>query len=94
MAKPKKPLRVSIGRELQRFGRRMAAQPTAGDSDPNHRIYDAHELHLLVNRIYDLPDVKVDPNRRRTINVLVPAFDFKSMSAGFLPPLAAPEPGS
>ena len=83
MAKPKKPLRVSIGRELQRFGRRMAAQPTAGDSDPNHRIYDAHELHLLVNRIYDLPDVKVDPNRRRTINVLVPAFDFKSMSAGF-----------
>lgn len=83
MPKRKKPLRVSIGRELQRFGRRLAAQPTVGDADPNHRIYDGHTLNLLLNRIYDLPDVKVNPNRRPTINVLVPAFDFKSMSAGF-----------
>jgi hypothetical protein len=83
MPKPKKPLRVSIGKELQRFGRRIAAQPTTGDADPGHRIYDAHELHLLLNRIYDLPEVKIDGNRRPTINVLVPAFEFKSMSAGF-----------
>lgn len=83
MAKAKKPLRVSIGKELQRFGRRLAAQPSPSDPDPNHRVYDGHTLHLLLNRIYDLPDVKVNPNRRRTINVLVPAFDFKSMSAGF-----------
>ena len=83
MPKTKKPLRVSIGKELERFGRRIAARPTTGDADPGHRIYDAHELHLLVNRIYDLPEVKIDSNRRRTINVLVPAFEFKSMSAGF-----------
>jgi hypothetical protein len=37
-----------------------AAQPTTGDADPGHRIYDAHELHLLLNRIYDLPEVKID----------------------------------
>ena len=83
MPKPKKPLRVSIGKELERLGRRIAAHPTTGDADPGHRIYDAHQLHLLVNRIYDLPEVRIDPNRRRTINVLVPAFEFKSMSAGF-----------
>ena len=83
MRKRKKPLHVSIGKELQRFGRRLAAQPSAGDHDPNHRVYDGHTLNLLLNRIYDLPDVKVNPNRRPTINVLVPAFDFKSMSAGF-----------
>ena len=83
MRKRKKPLHVSIGKELQRFGRRLAAQPTVGNPDPNHRIYDGHTLNLLLNRIYDLPDVKVNPNRRPTINVLVPAFDFKSMSAGF-----------
>lgn len=45
--------------------------------------YDSHRLHLMLNRIYDLPDVVVDPNEKTRINVLVPAFEFKSMSAGF-----------
>jgi hypothetical protein len=45
--------------------------------------YDAELIHLMTNRIYNLPDVRVDGNRRKTINVLVPAFDFKTMSAGF-----------
>lgn len=83
MKKRNRPLRVSIGRELQRFGRRLAATSWAGDTDLNHRVYDKHTLDLMLNRIHDLPDVKVNPNRRPTINVLVPAFDFESMSAGF-----------
>jgi len=47
------------------------------------QTYDAHTLHLMLNRVYDLPDVIVDKARPATINVLVPAFDFKSISAGF-----------
>jgi hypothetical protein len=46
--------------------------------------FDAALLHLQLNRVYDLPEVEIDPRRRRSINVLVPAFDFGSMSAGFL----------
>jgi len=80
--KPKRPLRVSIGREIARFGRRIAGSHAAF-SNPSYRTYDAHLLHLLMNRIYDLPDVVVDQQRVKTINVLVPAFDFESMSAGF-----------
>lgn len=46
-------------------------------------FFDEHYLHLKLNRIYDLPEVVVDPGRPHTINVLVPAFDFRSISAGF-----------
>lgn len=46
-------------------------------------IYDEHLLDLKLNRIYELPKVVVDPARARTINILVPAFDFNSISAGF-----------
>ncbi|TGS18147.1 hypothetical protein EN852_005855 [Mesorhizobium sp. M2E.F.Ca.ET.209.01.1.1] len=49
---------------------------------PNH-IYDRDFLNLRLNRVYDLPDVEIDERRPQTINVLVPAFDFKSLSAGF-----------
>lgn len=51
--------------------------------DPQIRVYDHHLLHLMLNRIYDLPEVEIDPTRPPTVNVLVPAFDFRSMSAGF-----------
>jgi len=50
---------------------------------PRHDVYNKHYLNLTLNRVYDLPDVEVDPTRPRTVNVLVPAFDFSSMSAGF-----------
>ncbi|MER9732841.1 hypothetical protein [Mesorhizobium sp. M0217] len=49
---------------------------------PNH-VYDHEFLNLRLNRIYDMPDVEIDERRPQTINVLVPAFDFKSISAGF-----------
>ena len=44
---------------------------------------DKDSLNLTMNRIYDLVEVKIDKTRKRTINVLVPAFDFSSISAGF-----------
>lgn len=47
------------------------------------RKFNEHTLNLLTNRIYDMPDVVVDETAPRRINVLVPAFEFKSMSAGF-----------
>ena len=50
--------------------------------EPTKR-YDRHLLNLLTNRIHDLPDVRVDEEAPVRINVLVPAFDFRSMSAGF-----------
>ena len=51
----------------------------------NHRpqVFDQHHLHLVTNRIYDLPEIVVDPDEPARINVLVPAFDFGTMSAGF-----------
>lgn len=49
---------------------------------PNH-VYDHEFLNLRLNRVYDLPEVEIDERRPQTINVLVPAFDFKSISAGF-----------
>lgn len=45
--------------------------------------YDAHVLHLTTNRIYDLPAVAVDERAPKRVNVLVPAFDYQSISAGF-----------
>ena len=45
--------------------------------------YDYHLLNLLTNRVNDLPEVRVDATAPNRINVLVPAFDFRSMSAGF-----------
>lgn len=56
-----------------------------GENDvaPDIKVYDRYHLNLVLNRIYDLPDVKIDYDRPRTINVLVPAFHFTSISAGF-----------
>ena len=49
----------------------------------NIKEYDEHLLNLLTNRIYDMPDVVVKNNAPKRINILVPAFDFNTMSAGF-----------
>ncbi len=46
-------------------------------------IYTEAHVNLTTNRIYDLPDVVVDSTEPTRVNVLVPAFEFKSMSAGF-----------
>lgn len=46
-------------------------------------VYNERHLDLKLNRIYDMPKVVVDPERPLTINILVPAFDFNSISAGF-----------
>jgi hypothetical protein len=46
-------------------------------------VYDELYLDAKLNRIFDMPKVVVDYERPRTINILVPAFDFNSISAGF-----------
>ncbi|MBR8227713.1 hypothetical protein KDX05_05190 [Burkholderia vietnamiensis] len=46
-------------------------------------VYDYEHLHLKTLSVYDMPDVVIDLSRQPTVNVLVPAFDFGSMSAGF-----------
>ena len=46
-------------------------------------IVDKELLELSMNRIYDLPQVEISTKREKTLNVLVPAFDFHSISAGF-----------
>jgi len=58
-------------------------KPLTPVGGPSNHVYDEHYLQLKLNRIYDLPDVVVDNSRPRTVNVLVPAFEFRSMSAGF-----------
>ncbi|MFM0357948.1 hypothetical protein PQR12_31035 [Paraburkholderia nemoris] len=55
---------------------------------PYRRWKDAvvYDMDLLTRKtlfVYDMPEVVVDPARPATVNVLVPAFDFGSMSAGF-----------
>jgi hypothetical protein len=45
--------------------------------------YDERHLDLKLNRIFDMPEVVVDPERPRAVNILIPAFDFNSISAGF-----------
>jgi len=49
-------------------------------NDPT--IYDPGLLHRITAHVYDMPEVVVDSERRPTVNVLVPAFDFGSMWAG------------
>jgi hypothetical protein len=46
-------------------------------------IYNADSLHLMVNRVFDLPEVKVKPDMSPAFLVLVPAFSIASISAGF-----------
>lgn len=46
-------------------------------------VFDRHYLDLCTNRIHDMPEVVVSNNRVPTVNVLIPAFDFNSISAGF-----------
>lgn len=55
---------------------------------PYRRWKDAvvYDMDLLTRKtlfVYDMPEVVIDDTRPETINVLVPAFDFGSMSAGF-----------
>ncbi|MGI4860056.1 MAG: hypothetical protein ACRYHA_24650, partial [Janthinobacterium lividum] len=45
--------------------------------------YTLDTMHTVTNRVYQTPDVIIDDTREPTVNVLVPAFDFGSMSAGF-----------
>lgn len=47
------------------------------------QVFDEHLLSLMLNSIYDLPDVEVDPTSPHRINVLVPAFTVNTISAGF-----------
>jgi hypothetical protein len=47
------------------------------------RKYDEHLLNLMINRVYDLPEVVVDENAPARFNVLVPAFSMQGISAGF-----------
>ncbi|MFJ4141185.1 hypothetical protein [Pseudomonas sp. NPDC089734] len=47
------------------------------------QVYDAHLLNLMVNRAYDPPDIVVDDQAPKRINVLVPAFTLSTISAGF-----------
>lgn len=61
----------------------LADKPLVQADGPADHVYDEHYLQLRLNRIYDLPDVVVDQDRPRSVNVLVPAFEFRSMSAGF-----------
>jgi hypothetical protein len=46
-------------------------------------LFNETKLHYIINNIYNMPEVKIDESRRVTVNVLVPAFNFESMSAGF-----------
>jgi hypothetical protein len=46
-------------------------------------IYDLDILHRITLNVHDMPEVVLDSDRLPTVNVLVPAFDFGSMSAGF-----------
>lgn len=46
-------------------------------------VYTADRLHHATSHANDMPGVVVDPQRPPTVNILVPAFDFGSMSAGF-----------
>lgn len=55
---------------------------------PYRRWKDAvvYDLDLLTRKTlyaYDMPEVVISDERQPTVNVLVPAFDFGSMSAGF-----------
>lgn len=47
------------------------------------QIYDENLLNLMVNRVYDLPEIVVDKCAPTRINVLVPAFTVSTISAGF-----------
>lgn len=73
----------AFGLTEQLHRRYLDDHPLTPVNAPPFNVYDRDFLHLRLNRIYDLPEVALSANRPRTINVLVPAFDFKSMSAGF-----------
>lgn len=59
------------------------AKSLAPAQAPSNNVYDKHYLNLRLNRIHDPIEVVVDATRPRSVNVLVPAFEFRSMSAGF-----------
>ena len=70
-------LRGGILKEVQKRG------VSGGEIAPPVPVFTNEHLNLRLNSIYDLPEVRVSGGRSRTINVLVPAFDFNSISAGF-----------
>jgi len=47
------------------------------------QMYNENLLNIMVNGVYDLPEVIVDHKEPKRINVLVPAFTIKTISAGF-----------
>lgn len=49
----------------------------------NPSIHDKCSLNASTNNIYNQPEVVVDNSRPITVNVLVPAFEIPSISAGF-----------
>lgn len=57
--------------------------PKIPKDGPPDMIYNPFYLNRKLDRVYDLPEVKVVDWRQPTINVMVPAFDFQSISAGF-----------
>jgi len=61
----------------------QAERPLLPADPPPGMVYNPYYLHRKLNRVFDLPDVQVSDWRPPTINVLVPAFDFSSISAGF-----------
>jgi hypothetical protein len=70
---------------IKRFGllEKIKSQYQKDGRDAPIKTYDEFTLHYVTNSIYDLPKVVVDATRKPTVNLLVPAFDFASMSAGF-----------
>lgn len=65
-----------------RYGRFEGRRYLAGGRKPIH-TYTLDTMHTVTNRVYQTPEVVVDDTREPTVNVLVPAFDFGSISAGF-----------
>ena len=50
---------------------------------PDNIVYDKEYLHMKLLNAFNPIEIVVDGRRNSTINVLVPAFDFASISAGF-----------
>jgi hypothetical protein len=58
-------------------------EPVVAQQHGGRTLFDSKYINEKLNQVYNMPDVKVDRSRPTTINVLVPAFEFRSISAGF-----------
>ena len=80
-------MRASAWTPLLRLWRRRYLGETfgypAGGGSGRGRQYDEHLLHLMTNRVYDMPEVCVVQDEKVRFNVLVPAFSIEGISAGF-----------